>query len=222
MHFFPLTIYTDVVEGHESLKDRFAPEIKRIANHPPDHPYAWTGDTHEHGFLHLEDSYRPLIDALTPHLGKYMEALQLSTENLDLFFQRCWPVMTTKKQKVKPHSHAQSHISLVYYLQKPADSGGIRFSMLSAPNELAPNLFEPQMGVFRTQSTPINSNHVDLDVQEGHVLLFPSSAMHETLQSESDEERISISADIVLMLKDNNNFEHLMPTFSKWGKVEGL
>ncbi len=222
MNFFPLTIYADMVEGHENLKDRFVPEIKRIATKRPDDPSAWTGDVHGHGFLHLDDTYKPLIDALTPHIGKYMEALKLSTENLDLFFQRCWPVVTTKNQKVNLHSHAQSHISLVYYLQKPAESGGIRFSTRSAPNEPVPFLFEPRMGIFRTQHTPLNSNHVDLEVDEGQVLLFSSTAMHQTIPSEAEEERISISADIVLMLKHNNNYEHLMPSFSKWKKIERL
>lgn len=222
MHFFPLTIYADAVENHEHLKERFGSEIERIANKSPDRPYAWTGDVREHGFLHLEDSFKPLIDALTPHIGKYMEALRLRTDNLDLFYQRCWPVVTKKGQKVSLHSHAQSHISLVYYLKKPTESGGIRFTMLRAPNELAPNLFEPRMGVFRTENTPINSNHVDLDVEEGQILIFPSSALHQTVESESDETRISISADIVLMLKHDNDFEHMMPTFSKWSKIEGI
>lgn len=222
MHFFPLTIYADAVEEHERLKEQFVPEIQQIANDAPDSPYAWTGDVRKHGFLHLEDSFKPLIDALAPHIGKYMEALQLRTDNLDLFFQRSWPVVTRKGQKVKLHTHAQSHISLVYYLKKPTESGGIRFTMFSAPNELAPTLFEPQMGMFRIESTPINSNHVELDVEEGQVLVFPSSAMHQTLESESDEERISISADIVLMLKHDNNYEHMMPTFSKWSKIEGI
>jgi hypothetical protein len=46
--------------------------------------------------------------------------------------------------------------------------------------------------------------------------------MHQTIPSEAEEERISISADIVLMLKHNNNYEHMMPSFSKWKKIERL
>ena len=223
LNFFPLTIYADRIEEHESLKERYVAEFKRIAaEQPADNPNAWTGDTHNYGFLHLHDAYKPLFDALTPHIGKYMETLQLLTDNIELFFQRSWPVVTTKHQKVEPHIHAQSHISLVYYLKKPESSGGIRFSMESAPNELAPALFEPQMGVFRSKHTPINSNHVDLDIEEGQVLLFPSKIMHRTIESEADEERISISADIVLMLKQNNNFEHMLPAFSMWKKIESI
>ena len=60
---------------------------------------------------------------------------------------------------------------------------------------------------------------MDLDTAEGQVIVFPSKTLHGTLPSETDEPRISISADVALMLKDDNNFEHLMPSFANWRRI---
>ena len=227
MNFFPLTVYADRVEGHEAFREKYAPIIKSWVPESRESEFAWTGDVNERGFLHLDESFSPLFDAFMPHLKGYLETLEIKVENLELFCQRSWAVVTRKEQKVAMHSHAQSHISLVYYLQKPEASGGIRFTMKGCPNELAPNLFEACMGLeeegegtaFLQQWTPFNANHIDVDTEEGQMLIFPSKALHGTIQSESEEERISISADIVLMLKRDNNFEFLMPAFSNWRRI---
>jgi uncharacterized protein (TIGR02466 family) len=218
MNFFPLTVYQDDVPEHGALKDRLIDEVHKRATDLPDegHDYAWTGDMHGHGFLHLEPAFEPLFEAFVPHIRKYLEVFDLRTDNLSLYFQRSWPVVTRRTQHVAPHSHAQSHISLVYYLKKPDKSGGLRFGVDSAPNELAPRLFGVRMEGFRTKGTPLNSNLIDVDTEEGQILLFPSKATHGTNLNESDEERISISADIIMTLKEDSNFENLMPALSKW------
>ena len=219
MNFFPLTIYTGMVEEHEQLKAQLAPRVQAMVDGQGHPQSAWTGDMHGHGFLHLEDGFGQLFDALLPHIHNYLDALDIRPGGLDLFVQRSWPVVTQRGQVVSMHRHEQSHISLVYYLAKPPESGGLRFTMESAPNEVAPRLFDDSLQRFKTRNTPLNCNIVDLDTEEGQVLVFPSKALHATLPSEADADRISISADIALMLRDDNNFEHLLPAFSRWRRL---
>jgi ectoine hydroxylase-related dioxygenase (phytanoyl-CoA dioxygenase family) len=69
------------------------------------------------------------------------------------------------------------------------------------------------------ERTPFNSNHVDMDLNEGQVVIFPSKTLHQTIQSESDEDRISLVADIAIMLKDDSECEKFMPAFSLWKKL---
>lgn len=221
VNLFPLSVYVSDVPEHQSLKEHLVSKIKALPPYRPDSPYAWTGDVKGHGFIHLDETYKPWLDAMVPHIHRYLELLQLRTEYLDIFFQRSWPVVTNRNQIVAPHNHENAHISLVYYLNKPEHAGGLRLLMHSAPNEIIPSLFSAAVAVqpFFIERTPFNSNHVDLDVNEGQVLIFPSKTLHQTIQSESDDERISLVADIAVVLKAESECEKFMPAFSLWKKL---
>jgi hypothetical protein len=103
-------------------------------------------------------------------------------------------------------------------LNKPQNAGGLRLLMNNAPNEIVPNLFSSAVAVqpFFVERTPFNSTHADLD--EGNVLVFPSKTLHQTIPSESDHDRISLVADIAIMLKADSECEKFMPDFSLWRK----
>ena len=91
-----------------------------------------------------------------------------------------------------------SHISLVYYLKKPANSGGLRFIDADAPNQFAPYLFREEMlaqGVVK-QPALFNTKMITLQPKEDDVWIFPSMTEHATEPNLSDEPRISIAVDI--------------------------
>ncbi len=221
VNLFPLSVYIDDVAEHQSLKEHFVSKLKSLPPYQPDARFAWTGDVKGHGFIHLNEDFKPWLDAMVPHIHRYLELLRLRIEYLDIFFQRSWPVVTKCNQMVASHSHENAHISLVYYLNKPEHAGGLRLFMGSAPNEIIPNLFSAAVAVqpFFIERTAFNSNHVDLDLNEGQVLIFPSKTLHQTIRSESDEERISLVADIAVMLKADSECEKFMPAFSLWKKL---
>jgi hypothetical protein len=58
-----------------------------------------------------------------------------------------------------------------------------------------------------------------MDLNEGQVVIFPSKTLHQTIQSESDEDRISLVADIAIMLKAHSECEKFMPAFFLWKKL---
>jgi hypothetical protein len=221
VNVFPLSVYIDDVPEHPSLKEHLLSRVKALPPYQPESRYAWTGDVKGHGFIHLEEDFQPWIDAMVPHLHRYLELLCLRTEYLDIFFQRSWPTVTTRRQEIGAHNHENAHISLVYYLSKPEHSGGLRLMVNHAPNEIVPNLFSAAVAVqpFFTERTPFNSNHVDLDLNEGQVLIFPSKTLHQTITSEAADERISLVADIAVMLKEEVECEKFMPDFSHWKKI---
>ncbi len=221
VNLFPLSVYISDVTEHASLKERFAAKLKDLPPYKPDSRYAWTGDVKGHGFIHLDADYQPWLDAMLPHIHRYLELLRLRTEYVDIFFQRSWPVVTKRDQVVAAHNHENAHISLVYYLEKPENAGGLRLLVNGAPNEIIPNLFSAATAVqpFFIERTPFNSNHVDMDLNEGQVVIFPSKTVHQTIQSESDEDRISLVADIAVMLKADSECEKFMPAFSLWKKL---
>ena len=217
---FPLSVFVEDIPEHNEMKPGLVEEIRNRAGTPTEGSFAWTGDRNGHGFLHLEPVFKPLFACFGRYLRMYLQTLELRADLIDLYYQRSWPVVTRRTQNVALHHHQQSHISIAYYLKKTPQSGGISFVMNSAPNEVAPGLFHPQMQSFLKNNSPLNSNRVNLNPEEGQIVIFPSKTLHETVPSEDDEEWISISADVGIILRDSDSTEFLMPPFEKWGRVE--
>lgn len=133
-------------------------------------------------------------------------------------YTRSWATLSQGKERIKEHSHAQSHISLVYYLKKPADSGGLTFVNNDPPNQIAPQIFNPRMsrfGILR-KADLANTTAANLNPEEGEVVIFPSKTRHRTQPNEGVESRISIAADIVLTVKNSAGLEHLLPDLDRW------
>jgi uncharacterized protein (TIGR02466 family) len=221
VNLFPLSVYVDDVAEHVSLKESLLAKVKALPPYQPDTRFAWTGDVKGHGFIHLQEDFDPWLKAMLPHIHRYLDLLRLRTEHLDVYFQRSWPTLARRHQEIASHNHENSHISLVYYLNKPQGAGGLRLLMKNAPNEIVPNLFSAAAAVqpFFFERTVFNSNHVDLDFNEGQVVIFPSKTLHQTIASEADDERISLVADIAIMLKAESECEKFMPAFSLWRKL---
>ena len=51
------------------------------------------------------------------------------------------------------------------------------------------------------------------------IVIFPSKTPHSTQPNVTNNERISISADITLIAKDSELLEHLTPPISNWQKI---
>ena len=64
-----------------------------------------------------------------------------------------------------------------------------------------------------------NTANLIVDIQEGDLLIFPSRTEHATEPHDSAEPRISISADIMVTLKDSTEHEFLLPDPARWRKM---
>ena len=65
----------------------------------------------------------------------------------------------------------------------------------------------------------LNTNKVVINVKEDDIVIFPSKTSHATQPVKSNNERISISADIVCVAKDSELLEQLMPPLQNWKKI---
>ena len=54
---------------------------------------------------------------------------------------------------------------------------------------------------------PINAAQIKIEPNEDEIIVFPSKTFHSTSPSKSDNERISISADISVISKNSNKIE---------------
>ncbi len=219
---FPLSIYTEKLRIYSDYETRLVKEIlemgKQNSNKRPGK--AWTGDRNAFEFLHNEELFQRLFHGFSKPIFGYLEHLGVDSQKIDLYYTRSWPTISGQRENIFDHSHTQSHISLVYYLVKPKNSGGISFSDRDPPNEFVPHLFNTQMfkhGIMKNHNI-FNGRIIFLNPQEGEIVIFPSKTTHGTPDSQTSDVRISIAADIVVTLKEQTNVEFLMPNTDNWKK----
>ena len=219
---FALSVYRDCLGTEKSLRDRLAKIILQDEQRrpvPAEEETAWLGDTSGHEFLFDVPEFAPLFKKIAAAVRSYAAGLGIQSERLNFYFQRSWATVSREGQRIFEHAHLQSHISFAYYLQKPIDGGGIYFSVAEHPNELAEGLFTLQksdVGILTPAGNPRAMNRSYLEPGEDEILIFPSKTLHSTAPNMTATPRISISADVVLTLKDSGGHESLMPPVERW------
>jgi len=217
---FPLSIYRNTLALDPQLKAGLIATALEMGRARPRRPQgrSWTGDVHGYGFLHQDHRFAELFAAFPEHLRQYLEFLKIDPDKLRLYYTRSWATVSQGRESIAPHRHRLSHISLVYYLKKPASSGGLRFIDADAPNQFAPYLFREEMlaqGVVK-QPALFNTKMITLQPKEDDVWIFPSMVEHATEPNLSNEPRISIAVDIVTTVKDSDVLEFMLPDLDRW------
>ncbi len=222
-NLFPLTVMQDTINIKDEERNVLINEIKKMTentNNKKKTDFAWTGDTKGHEFLFSNNLFKNLSIKISNAILKYLQALEVNTELLDIYYQRSWATFTENDQSINFHTHSQSNISFAYYLLKPPKSGGIIFRSNELPNEIAKNIFTSsklEKSLIK-KPNPFNSDRSMFDLDQDSIIIFPSKTAHATAPNNSQQPRISISGDVTIMLKDSEGFEHLMPNFKNWTK----
>ena len=98
----------------------------------------------------------------------------------------CWFNLYEKNDYQEVHTHMNSHISLVYYVKVPTDSGNIVFN---SPTYLT-DLFRPSFTRDVTTATYTPG--------ESDVMIFKSNVAHRVTPNKTDEHRVSIAMNFIL------------------------
>jgi len=200
---------SQLVDHVVAMRERSDPPSMEIA--------AWTGDVRGFEFIHNDPAFAPLFAAIEDAVTAYLVALGLDAEQLSLYFTRSWAVVAKAGERVNRHAHLQSHLSIAYYLQKPAVGGRIVLLSSSPQNEFAPGLFESRLNsLFKGPRDGANSNNVIVDVEEGDMIIFPARTEHATEPHNSPDPRITITSDIIVAIKDSTGKEFLLPEPIHW------
>ncbi len=94
--------------------------------------------------------------------------------------------------------------------------------MKKKKNEFIPGLFGSKTLVQKKlikEITLASATKISLPVNEDDIVIFPSKTLHSTDQIKTNNDRISISGDIIFLAKDTNTLEHLTPSFENWKKL---
>ena len=137
--------------------------------------------------LHTLDEFRELVSRIMRSTGTILKFLKIGYEEIEL--TGCWANVTARGASHAMHSHPNNFLSGVYYVQTWPGADTINFH---DPR--------PQAGVVRPPVTELTGQNVDqvvIKVTNGTLLMFPSYLTHSVAPSESDEQRISVSFNLM-------------------------
>jgi uncharacterized protein (TIGR02466 family) len=220
IELFSLSVFRKQLTLTEEYRDELCRTILEMESHrrSVDSETAWLGDAAGFEFLFGEPKFEELFAQIGDAIKGYTQELGLNNDRLAFYYQRSWATVSREGQRIFEHAHLQSHLSFAFYLKKPADGGGIYFSVAQHPNEFAEGLFtlsKEELGII-AKPGPRTLNRVYVEPREGEILIFPSKTLHSTSPNMTTEPRISISADVVVTLEESRGHETLMPPVEKW------
>jgi uncharacterized protein (TIGR02466 family) len=225
--WFPLAIYyedlADSAQHNPALLERIKDLCSASGERRTAATASWTGDVHNVDRLHLNPAFDWLTDQVGRHALQYLKTLGHDLKKTDIYIQRAWPVVAQRGQRVARHAHHTAHVSAVYYVSAPkSDAGGqIRFINDSKPNELSAGIGSSMTGGY-SESNALNYGGAVYQPIAGRLLLFPAKQPHEVEANQTDEERISISYDLVITSRetpDQGHHEFLMPPPAVWRQI---
>ena len=227
INLFPLTIIKDKIEISEKDKNVMINEIRDMKKNSKNLRYqtksnAWTGDTQGFEFIHKNKNFKKLFDEIINRVWAYLNCIEIDNKLVDIYIQRSWATISIGNERIKKHRHFQSHISFAYYLKKnKQDSNFVVFDE-SYKNEIMPGIFRSdtalQKGIVKKMNQ-FNVTQAIVNVEENDIVIFPSKTIHSTQPTQNNDERVSISADIVCVAKDSNLLEMGMPPLNEWTKM---
>jgi uncharacterized protein (TIGR02466 family) len=175
-NLFPTTVGTFSLESN--LTDD---ELKFLKNQDTKPNVLNTISTDKYLFLHPQLSR--IAEFCEKSLEEYFRLLYAPKYDVSAYITQSWTNYTNKGQGHHEHSHANSFISGVFYVQAVKDVDRLYFFKSG---------YE-QIKIHTENYSLYNSHSWWLGVETGQLLLFPSSLNHKVAEVTTDETRISIS-----------------------------
>lgn len=226
-NFFPLSIFQDKINLDKGEKNILINKIKDMKNNSKNSKYkvndaSWTGDTQGHEYLHKDLNFNNLFVKINEKIENYLDFLKVDKNQIETYISRSWATISSGKEVISKHQHLQSHVSFAYYLKKISSDSNFIVYDEEKKNEFIPGLFGSKTLVQKKlikEITLASATKISLPVNEDDIVIFPSKTLHSTDQIKTNNDRISISGDIIFLAKDTNTLEHLTPSFENWKKL---
>lgn len=188
-YFFPTAIFSEQLDGEvinnaevlNAIYELHARDPKGIvrSNHES------LGGWHSANNLHLNEAFRPVVDAVHT-LAEHVSLTLGYDPELSLCIQSMWSIINPPGSLNKSHIHPHSLWSGVYYVQTPDNCGNIEFT--DPRTEHVMN--EPAYRTDQQRPKPC-WNKVRYAPSAGKLLLFPSWLYHSTQPNLSESQGCS-------------------------------
>ena len=196
INLFPLTLYKARIELSENQKKEMISEILEIKNSSGSENKrtggAWTGFTHEKQDLLDNSKFNFFFDNVSNHVKNYLLNFKINLDEVDCYFLRSWPTVSDGTENIRPHSHAQSHLTFAFYLNKSPEDSNIQFTDSLRHNEFIPASFLTKSvgkkSIFEERNIN-NVGQVDINCLEGDIIIFPSKTIHSTQANKNNKKK---------------------------------
>lgn len=126
--------------------------------------------------------FAELKQFIMSHIKKYMQKVY-GNNDIDVYMTQSWLNYTKPNEFHHKHSHPNSFLSGVFYINAIKGEDRIRFHKDKVP------LFN-----FKTQQqNNYTSQEVSIMVETGDLVIFPSTFIHDVPQTTTNETRVSIA-----------------------------
>ena len=193
--FFPTPVWALQLENYNSINDEMYRYIKYKQKNDQDgirksNIKGW----HSNDFDLNDKETQNFITFISPTIEKVMIDMNWDKVKQSVKINNMWAIINIGGSANLRHQHGNSTISGAYYVRAPKNSGDIVFydprpaPVYSHPNASAPNSLNAQ----------VNS----ISPKEGALVLFPSYLDHSVNENLTKEERIVISFNIKIQIKN--------------------
>jgi uncharacterized protein (TIGR02466 family) len=137
--------------------------------------------------LHTLDDFQDLVACVHRVVAGILQFLRIGYDEFEI--TACWATILAPGAEHKAHQHPNNFLSGVYYLRTQPGADTINFH---DPRN--------QTGILRppvVELTAENTDQVVVRVKNGTLLIFPSFLSHSVDANGSEEERISISFNVM-------------------------
>lgn len=138
--------------------------------------------------LHELEEFRDLVGSVYHVVSGILQFLRIAYDAFEI--TGCWATVLSRGAAHKLHHHPNNFLSAVYYLQTHSGANTVNFH---DPRS--------QTGIIRApvvELTAANTDQVVVRVKNGTLLVFPAWLQHSVDANASNEERISISCNVML------------------------
>ena len=184
---FPTLVWKVQLQAqlHDTISARVLPALSLMrSQHPPlGHGEGWQSIQTLHTLEEFQELVSPVRQAVQGVLG----FLRIGYDAFEI--TACWATVLAPGAEHRVHDHPNNFLSGVYYVRAPPGADTINFH---DPRK--------QTGVIRppvVELTAANTDQVVVKVRDGTLLMFPSFLEHSVDRNESEEERISVSFNVM-------------------------
>ena len=184
---FPTLLHEDYLQQNNSLLES---ESKKIFDQikPPSSDWRCSTITSlNHYDLKNNTIFDPLLTTITDKVKEFSKEFGC---NGSAKITDCWINLAPPGAFQEYHIHANSHFSIVYYIKADKNSGNIVFRSAEADTDMYP--------LPITELTPASFKTMSLPPDENKLYIFRSNLKHMVEQNNSNQDRISISANFVI------------------------
>ena len=215
-HFlFPTVVYRNLIPNRQKHIAKFLEKLDEYKFDTSNSTI--TGEYAGKVNIHHDKEFEQFFNDLKVELINYFGVLGVRTDLFDFYVAKAWLSIIDEDKTMNAHTHSESHISFVFYINVPKNSHAIWFMNQHMPNEFFAGLMNNERPnhteLMISEINPANQESDYFVPEQGMLLLFPGKLPHFVAKSPvasgpQEGTRICLAGDINIHLKPGlNNFE---------------